>query len=38
MDSILQDAASTIIKSGGNAVSILNTAADKANTELQKEQ
>jgi multiple sugar transport system substrate-binding protein len=38
MDNILTDAAATIIKSGGNALSILNDAAGKANTELQKEQ
>jgi len=36
MDTALQDAVSSIAKSGGNARSILNGAADKCNTELQK--
>lgn len=38
IDTILSDACSTIIKSGGNAVSILNDAASKAQAELDKEQ
>jgi len=36
MNTAYKDAVSTIVKSGGNALSILNTAADKCSTELQK--
>jgi multiple sugar transport system substrate-binding protein len=38
MDTYLQDACTTIIKSGGNALSILTAAADKSSTELAQEQ
>ena len=36
MDTALTDAVSNIIKNGANAMSALNSAADKCNTELQK--
>jgi len=37
MDTALTDAVSNIVKNGGNALSLLNQAAEKCNTELQKE-
>ncbi|HEY0752578.1 MAG TPA: sugar ABC transporter substrate-binding protein [Ktedonobacteraceae bacterium] len=37
MDTALTNAISSIVKDGKNASSLLNQAADKANTELQKE-
>lgn len=37
MDTALTDAVSSIVKNGGNALTLLNQAADKCNTELQKE-
>jgi multiple sugar transport system substrate-binding protein len=36
MNTAYKDAVSTIVKSGGNALSILNAAADKCSAELQK--
>jgi multiple sugar transport system substrate-binding protein len=36
MNTAYKDAVSTIVKSGGNALSILKTAADKCSAELQK--
>jgi ABC-type sugar transport system, periplasmic component len=36
MENILEDAASKIFKSGGSAKALLDQAADKCNTELQK--
>jgi multiple sugar transport system substrate-binding protein len=36
MNTAYKDAVSTIVKSGGNALSILNTAAEKCSAELQK--
>jgi multiple sugar transport system substrate-binding protein len=36
MDTALTDAVSNVVKNGGNALKLLNQAADQCNTELQK--